>query len=193
MLKSAIGTLNKAALPGCCMTSCSRGFTLLELMVVLFIIGIIIGAATLSVDTRDEDIATEARRFAALVELASDEAVLKAEEYAVQFDPEGYGFTAFTENGWAEMEDIEIFRRRKLPDGLDVELFLEGERVDIDPDGFFDEEDEDRNRPRIYLLSSGEVTPFEYILQDAFSPTGYLVKGDSLDGISVASLTEQID
>ena len=54
------------------------GFTLLEMMVVVVIIGIIMSFATLSIgggDRRADELKREAQRFMALLELASSEAI----------------------------------------------------------------------------------------------------------------------
>ena len=81
----------------------SAGFTLLELMVVLVLIGIIISFAVLSLggDKISELMEQETRRLATLLELAADEAVLRGEELAVNFTDDGYEFLLLQEDaGW---------------------------------------------------------------------------------------------
>ena len=68
------------------------GFTLLELLVVLMIIGIIIGAASFSINPRAQDVKEEASRFSSLVNLALDEAAMNSDEFALQFTQKGYSF-----------------------------------------------------------------------------------------------------
>jgi len=71
-----------------------RGFTLLELMVVLVIVSIILTFVTLTAggDPRAEQLQRETRRLAALLEMASEEAVLSSQQLAVRFSEEGYEF-----------------------------------------------------------------------------------------------------
>ncbi len=152
-----------------------KGFTLLELMVVLLIIGITLTFITFSVSTREDEIGMEARRLAALINLAKDEAILNTKEYGWSFTENEYGFVQFVEDGWEELEDDEVLRRRKLPDGVSFEVYLEGERVA--QEDFSLTENEEMQPPRIYLLSSGEYTPFSIVLADQYSDIKFTVLG----------------
>lgn len=147
----------------------NTGFTLLELLVVLLIIGISVTFITLTIDTRSGDVEIEAKRLAALLNLAQEEAILNGREYALQFDAKGYSFLELAGSKWKEIEEDDVLRKRNLPEGIDIELVLEGEEVDmISAENTFDE---GVAPPRIYLLSSGEFTPYEIVLRDAYSKT----------------------
>lgn len=154
-------------------------------MVVLLIIGIIIGFATLSIDTREEDIALEAQRFAALVNLSQEEAVLKSHEMAVEFNRDGYRFLKFIDGKWQENQEDEVLRSRELLEGVSLELSIEGEHVTF-KENFSDQEDEEL--PRIYLLSSGESTLFEIVFQDKHTDIKYMVIGDPMGGVRVLDI-----
>ena len=73
MPTSATGTSTETPRP-------ARGFSLIELLVVVLLVGIILTMATLAVGptTGADDSAAEARRLAALLELAREQAVLHA-------------------------------------------------------------------------------------------------------------------
>ncbi len=182
MPRSATGTLSDRLLlksteekpEGC------AGFTLLEVMVVLLIIGIIIGFATLSIDTRKDDVAREAERFAALVNLCREEAVLKGREYAVEIHPAGYTFLKTEQGKWEEMEGDDIFRPRSLLEGITLKLYIEGESV-VFKESYSGEEDE--IPPRLFFLSSGEMTQFEAVFQDRYSDISFSVTGDFLNDV----------
>ena len=151
---------------------CERGFTLLEILVVVLIIGIVVGLATLSIhDDPVQRARTEAERFGALVTLASQEAVLQSREVAVEFELGGYKFLFFDENKWTEPND-EMFRSRTLPPDMELQVTIDGERVAF-------ETDKDREHaPRIYLLSGGEMTPFELVVRSRAGTVLYRVTGD---------------
>lgn len=143
----------------------AAGFTLFELLVVLVIVGILVTAVTLSVggDRRGEALARESQRFAALVRLASEQAVLRSEEWAVQVDPDRYRFLRLDETlgqapEWIPIEDDALFRARELEPGTWLELELEGRDMSLVDAG--EDEDEEAIKPTLLLLSSGEVSPF---------------------------------
>ncbi|BAZ93173.1 type II secretory pathway, pseudopilin PulG [Thiohalobacter thiocyanaticus] len=140
----------------------TAGFTLFELLVVLAIVGILVTAVTLSVggDRRGDALARESQRFAALVRLAAEQAVLRSEEWAVQVEPDRYRFlrldeTLGREPEWIPIEDDALFRTRELEAGTRLELELEGREMTL-----VDAEDEAGIKPTLLLLSSGEVSPF---------------------------------
>ena len=80
----------------------TRGFTLIELLVVMLLIGIILTFATLSLGDggRGKLIDREARRLAALVELAGEDAVLSGRELGLYFDAAGYRFLTLDGETW---------------------------------------------------------------------------------------------
>ncbi len=127
------------------------------MLVVIVIIGVMVTFATLSLGDggRAERIETEARRLAALLQLAGDEAVLNARELGVRFDEAGYGFLALQPgSGWVVLSDDPLLRPRTLPDGIAVNLLLDGLPADLS-------ETPEEPTPHLLLLSSGERTPCE--------------------------------
>jgi general secretion pathway protein H len=161
----------------------SAGFTLLELMVVLVLIGIIFSFAMLSLggDDLGEMMEQETRRLVTLLELASDEAVLRGEELAVHFSAEGYEFLILQDAAWQPSGDDGLLKAYKLPPGIEIRL-----EVDGDPPGLTgqdDDEDEDEDEqltPQVFILSSGEMTPFTATLQSRDSTARYLLSASVL-------------
>lgn len=68
------------------------GFTLIEMLVVLTILGIAAGAVLLTAPDSRRTLIDEAERFAAGLERAKEEAVLTNRTVDVQITPEGYAF-----------------------------------------------------------------------------------------------------
>ena len=187
------------------------GFTLLELLVVVFIIGILSAMFTLSVGLigGDQDLETETDRLIAVIQLASDEAIMQGRELGMRFYPDGYEFARFQEDfveyydiadsdqgdpsdktpqsdqsEWIVLNGKELLGQRSLPDGILLELEIDGRSVvlkrDDDTDDDDDEEDSRQQyQPQIRLYSSGDVSPFVVLLRREFQNKSMQIEFDA--------------
>jgi general secretion pathway protein H len=149
-----------------------RGFTLLEIMVVLVLIGIIFSFAVLSIGRNDQDEAVkrETRRLATMIDMANDEAVIRGEELAIHFTEKGYDFLILRIEGWRELQDDRLLHSYKLPEGIRVRIEVEGDPPGL---GQEDKKADDTLTPQVYILSSGEMTPFTAIFEAEYSRVRY--------------------
>lgn len=146
------------------------GFTLLELLTVIFIIGIIVSFASLSVkQSTSRTVQDEAERIYNLLRMASEEAVLQGRELAMQFAPHGYEFMFLNGNEWQTLEKDKLLHPREMAEVIELDLTLEGVEANLK---------NKEHPPRILVLSSGEMTPFELQLKiedtEAFQVQGDL-------------------
>ncbi len=133
-----------------------KGFTLIEIMVVVVIIAVLMGAVTLSFPPVGDKLLKEnAERFSALISLAQDESILQSAEIALEIDDKGYGFYRNENNSWAALSEAP-FKKRQLPVDITSKLFLDGISTNL--------EERENDGPQIVFLSSGEMTPFTYQL-----------------------------
>lgn len=170
-----------------------RGFSLLELLVVIVIISILFTFTTLAIrgTSPEELIQTEAQRLDRLLQLALEEAILKGQEYGLEFKPDSYRFLLYFENRWQPLDNDNLLRQRQLPENMELELEVEQIDVLVEEDSAStDEEDEEKPDPQVFLLSSGEITPeFSVRLVMPGVETSYIVSG-TIDGEHKAEISE---
>jgi type II secretion system protein H len=100
-----------------------RGFTLVEILVVVAIIAITAGLAALAFDGDDRGItAREAKRFAGALEHASARAQWRAETLGVSADGEGWRFwrRAADASRWLPFAGDDVLAAHRLPAGMVV-------------------------------------------------------------------------
>jgi general secretion pathway protein H len=155
------------------------GFTLIEVMVVLVIIGIVVSSVVLSIRTDDieEHMEIEMRRVQALLNLARDEAVLQGQEIALAVEGNSYVFETFGEEGWKPIADDRVFRAREVVAGTELSLLIDDFEINLAQQKEESEDDTDNEkRSRIFILSSGEIMPFELILRKKDQTLEYRIK-----------------
>ena len=143
------------------------GFTLLEVLVVLVIIGIITAMAVVSTGVlgADHQMDEEAQRLQAVLAQAREESMLDGRDVGLRVDRQGYDFLRY--NGrvaaWEPVVDDTLLRERELPEGLNASLRLEAREIELEP-RTAPTEDEPA-QPQVLVLASGDVVPFEILLR----------------------------
>lgn len=143
------------------------------MLAVVVIIGVVLTFAVLGIggDRRGDELASESKQFGELLRLASEQAVLRGEEWAVQINPDEYRFLIFIEDKWALQQDDELFRARALAKDTEVDIQLEGRDVVL--------ETSEELKPTLMLLSSGEISPFSAEFAADDTELRYQVKTDT--------------
>lgn len=177
------------------------GFTLIEIMVVMVIIGVLATMISLSIGGRstDDRMQAEARRLQQLIRFAADEAQAKGLEIGLRHTPAGFEFVGLESGGgWSVYQDSSL-RPRKIPTPFYLEMRVEGKLIPPaaevkpeaeqkkteDEEADENEEEESAVKPQILLLSSGEMTPFTLDLKLKGHPAWYRVEGDVLGRLSL--------
>jgi general secretion pathway protein H len=185
----------------------NAGFSLLEVLVVVFIVGVLATMFTLSVGVTggDRQVETEADRIVALIGLAREEAIVQGREIGLRFFKDGYEFAAFYEDfveyhdeeetdqsDWGPLDETTLLGPRELPDGLLIELEIEGRDVVLkhaadappmvtrEPDK---EAPQQGYQPQVMVYSSGDMSPFAVRIRREFANSGRRVAFD-VDGSS---------
>lgn len=124
----------------------SSGFTLLEILVVLFIIGIALGAAGLSVGaaTKESRLRSEATRVIDWFNQARNIATISNKTFKLSIlEPNVFIFQDYIEEEWVESESLDK-RRFVLSNALDAEW------------SFYEEDSKE-----IFIFPDSQYSPFE--------------------------------
>ena len=124
-----------------------RGFTLIEILVVTFILAVMIGLVALRLTRDDRDLVRdEAERLVLLLQAAREEAILRGSLLALEMGPADYRFLRLDfprlddKGKFVPIADAPLTPRR-LPERMDVRLELEGQLntksqvIVLDPSG----------------------------------------------------------
>lgn len=156
------------------LTRKTRGFSLLELLLVLVIVGLIASLAGLSVSSGSRPYVVEGsvRVFADVAEYAMDEAQLTGTDMGLLFqqnqdsDVFSYQWLQRQTSGWQPApESDDAFAPREFP--VEVELLIEVEEGATDLSEGVVESGEQELQPQVIFYSSGESTPGILTLVDA--------------------------
>ncbi len=192
MPTSETGTF--ASVPRRLLSRPAQGFTLIEVLVVVVLIGILSAVALLSVGSvgRKSPLEDEARRLHALLTFAAEESLMQGRDLGLRLEPAGYRFLSYDPESfiWEELSDDDLYKARELPEDVYMELFLEEKEVVLDTarnaspprETRTDERGEEEEKqaapePQLLILSSGEVTPFQLWIGQRFENDRYLIEG----------------
>jgi len=147
----------------------ASGFTLLEVLVVVIIIGIITSMAVVSTRVLggDHEMDREARRLQAVLGQAREDAMLEGRDVGLRIDALGYDFLRYDGRNerWETVVEDPLLRERLFPDGMSAGLWLESRRVQL-PERSLPNERAPAS-PQVVVLASGDLVPFEVRLERA--------------------------
>lgn len=122
----------------------------------MLIIGVMAASMLLAftLTGRDRELERESDRLLALLNYAREQAEIQTREYGVQFVDDGYEFLTYDarRGAWRSVTEDDALIARKLPDGLDIKLTLEGRPVVLTRP----KEAKDKT-PQLMVFSNGDL------------------------------------
>jgi len=163
----------------------ARGLTLLELLVVVLLIGLLTSLAVLGIQGRSprERQRETAQQLLARMQLAREEAVLRAQSLGIRLLPDGYRFFELTQDTWQPLSVERGLQGVELSEPLRLSVDIDGLEISLtggsseDRSSGADSDNGDDDGPQIFFLAGGEIVPgytirvtseatrFEYVIQ----------------------------
>ena len=157
-------------------TCLQRGFTLWELLIVVAIVAITLSMIQFSMGLGDEnrDLKRIGKDLGQLFHLLNQEAVFESRNFAISVKDKGFIVLEFDGGAWTAVDDS-FFTRIKMTESQRSELIIADLVVDISA--------KTEPPPHILILSSGEMTPFEWRIRDEYSQFGIVLQGNMLGAV----------
>ena len=163
-------------------TSKIHGFTLLEVLVVIAVIGLIISSVQFNFSGKrpEDSLQKESYQFAQLFESAANYGLLNNIELGLFVDENSYRFLGYDGVKWSEISEQDWLVGKKLPEDMVLKLSLDDLPIEepllFDSSTFKAQDEEylsfdaiEREKqseqeklviPQVYILSGGDITPF---------------------------------
>lgn len=161
------------------------GYTLIEILIVLFIMSIVAGAALLSIGhNKNKQLETVQNELAERLNLAEEEAMLKPAVLGLVLEPHGFYFVSYQKPkknkpaSWIPVQDAALSRYTFSDQ---IELSLLGPHKE-------DQEDAMPNQPQIIISPNGELTPFTLHIGMAGVDARYAMIGEADGSIEEQNL-----
>jgi len=172
----------------------SRGFTLVEILVVVTIISISVGFMVINISFggNEKVVEEEIIRLQQLLNFAHEQSVIRSREYGIRFYETGYRFFVLNEekDTWEDLTKDKLLRSRSLPEPLELELYIEETQVELlasrdeepEPEAK-DGEEEEEEKNKLASAASGlqlaNQAP-EDIDADTIKPQVFILSGSEL-------------
>jgi len=177
----------------------AHGFTLIEILAVLIIVGVVTGLAVFSIHSLDgrSNQGQAAEKLAGLIQLAGENARIENIQYGLKIKPHHYEFLKFIGHAWVPVTGDPTLKGRDLPDGMKMSVNVRNPihmPASATAPGTAATAETARApatagkaeaiTPQIAILSTGEMTPFTLRLSAPGGST-YVLQGDGNGQIHV--------
>ncbi|MGE6434679.1 type II secretion system minor pseudopilin GspH [Shewanella baltica] len=177
------------------------GFTLMEVMLVILLMGLTAAAVTMSIGNSGPQQALDrtARQFIAATEMVLDETVLSGQFIGIVIEKTSYQFVFYKDGKWEPLDKDRLLSEKQMEPGVVMNLVLDGLPLvqdDEEDDSWFKEpliepsaDDKKKHpEPQVMLFPSGEMSAFELTFitkTDKGQQVEALVVGDALGRLTI--------
>jgi prepilin-type N-terminal cleavage/methylation domain-containing protein len=160
-----------------------RGYTLIEILIVILIISIVGVASLLSISSnKNTRLQNFSKELTNLISLAEQQAMLQPAVLGLVFTKDSLQFYRYKEatdatkkSSWEPLDNESVLGKHALPKNISIALIIADKVIPPSP------------TPRLIITASGGLTPFVILIGEKNSPPRFQVIGSD-DG----SVTSQI-
>jgi len=156
------------------------GYTLIEILIVMFIISIVTSIALLSIGkNQNKQLESFANEFSQMVTLAEEQAMLQPSILGLSVRADAFEFSAFhpgvgeKKPAWIAVEE-RVLGKRRIPDDIQVGIEAGGNKTAASG-----EDDAASSVPQIIISTNGDLTPFTVYVGRKGEKPRYMIKGDA--------------
>jgi len=160
------------------------GYTLIEILIVLFIISIVTTTALLTIShNSNKTMESFADQLMQTLTLAEEQAILQPSVIGLHVDEQSFRFSSLQEeaasqkNTWVPLQDS-ILGKHRIPNGIEVSVKVDAASADAE-----------KKNPQIIISTNGEATPFTIYVGKPGEKPLYAIRGEADGSISNKMLT----
>jgi general secretion pathway protein H len=165
----------------------SSGYTLIEVLIVIFIISIVTSVAMMTINRNENrDIETFAKEITQMVSLAEEQAMLEPNVLGIQLGSRQLQFASLTKDEktqkpiWLPLDD-HVLTGRKIPGNIQLTLEVAGSSVELNGSA--------KAIPQIIFSTNGDVTPFILYVGKKGKKPMYAISADADGNVASAALS----
>ncbi len=136
-------------------TRAQSGFTLIEVMVVMLIIGLMVGAVALSLPARPNPLSVEGKAMASTFRAFAQSSMVDRKAKGIRLTKTGYELMAYQDGDWLLVQEVEY----KLDAAPTVRLLRNGAKINLEVARKIE-------GPMVRFDSTGLATPFTLEVED---------------------------
>lgn len=163
----------------------SKGYTLIEILIVMFIISIVATTALLSISyNKNKTIESFANQLTQILTLAEEQAMLQPVVLGVMVSDASLSFSSLKQdstskkNQWVPLQDT-VLGTHHIPHGIQISVKVENTKS---------ADDAEKKTPQIIISSNGEASPFTIYLGKPGEKPLYAIKGEADGSITNTAL-----